>query len=90
MVFIQVQRGPLCCKCTGVDRAFCVLLMLLHVNFVLFPDKVKLSCVCVWCLQLKTFFSFLSLRMTNLKNGVTPFLEEVELIYLTSGALHRQ
>lgn len=60
----------------------------LHVNFVLFPDKAKLRCV--WCLEPDTFFSCLSLRITNLKNGVMLFLEEAEPIYLTSVPLEEQ
>lgn len=34
-------------------------------------------------------FCFLSLRITNLKDGAMLFLGEAELIYLTSVALHR-
>lgn len=86
MVFIQAQRGTHCWEFIGVDRALFVLLMLCMWILYCFQTKWD-SVVCGFRSQIH--FSFLSLGIARWKM-VNAFLEEAELIYLTSVTLHGQ
>lgn len=68
-VYMGSEGNPLLWVHRGWQGPFCPAYAL-HVNFVLFPDKVRLSCV--WCQEPNTFSLSFSWNC-NVKNGLCSF-----------------